>query len=924
MLENLLALKLPPGLYRNGTRYQAKGRWYDANLVRFYEGAVRPVQGWRVAFDADGNAMPALAGVPRAALGWRSATGVPLLAVGTTEKLYVIKDGVTYDITPEDFNPGAADSGSGNGDYGDGLYGKNLYGVGKAVLAAHLTEADTWQLDAFGDVLVACCTNGGRIYVWTGDTAAVAVPATDAPEPNRGVVITPERFIVALGANDDVRLVQWASQATLDDWTASDENTAGDFTLSTNGRIMCGRRTKAQTLIWTDADLQSMNYIGGTLVYSFKQEGDNCGIIAPQAVAIVDTAAIWMGRDNFFQYDGFVKPIPCEVHDYVFGSFNSQQAAKVFACPISEFSEIWWFYPSAGSVENDRYVVYNYRENHWTTGKLARTAAIDRGAMPSPVMFDGNGTVYQHEQSAGDRTIPLTILASDSLEDADATALEDHAFALPPSGAWSLLSGDGLVFNAVNVLVTDGIAGGIYVNDVVIGKDDYEASIVIRKGGAIGVRGAGDSPAAIYFGLDADGTNFRLFGLDAAGAAIFTELTTPVPAGMLGSDLTITLRCSGSTFTGFANGIQMLSKTDATYTTGGVQLKVEAQSVGLTPVVLDSFTDTATTDLNSHVPDVGGTWSNATPAVFKVNASNQLEVQSTGGSDQHAKMSAARTFADGDEIYWDVTPVRNTGEGIGFKFARQDADSEGYVLFARATSTTAVEVRLQRQTSAGGLVGQHVGVSVAWNSGTAKRVGVTLVDVTTGEIDVWLEPAGGGARTTLAAGVVVDTNYFDGSHTKMGIEALDGYVAGTIMDNLTHLTADVSGGNAIFLGPLRVLANIATGGVSTGDVTVSATTGEASLVPFLESGPIELGDGDTVMRVQRIVPDERNLGDVEARFFAALMPTDTETELGPFTLTAPTPVRFSARQVRMRVEEVRAVDWRLGTTRLGIIPGGRR
>jgi hypothetical protein len=39
-------LKLPPGISRPGTRYDARGRWFDSNLVRWYEGAMRPIGGW--------------------------------------------------------------------------------------------------------------------------------------------------------------------------------------------------------------------------------------------------------------------------------------------------------------------------------------------------------------------------------------------------------------------------------------------------------------------------------------------------------------------------------------------------------------------------------------------------------------------------------------------------------------------------------------------------------------------------------------------------------------------------------------------------------------------------------------------------------------------------------------------------------------
>jgi hypothetical protein len=103
-----------------------------------------------------------------------------------------------------------------------------------------------------------------------------------------------------------------------------------------------------------------------------------------------------------------------------------------------------------------------------------------------------------------------------------------------------------------------------------------------------------------------------------------------------------------------------------------------------------------------------------------------------------------------------------------------------------------------------------------------------------------------------------------------------------------------------------------------------APSGDLTLIPFIESGPMEIGDGDQVMRVQQIVPDEKNLGDVNARLFTALFPTDTEIELGPYALNAPTSVRFTARQIRLRLEEATAGNWRVGITRIGVIPGGRR
>lgn len=403
MQENLMAVKLPPGLFHNGTVADAAGRWYTASLMRWVQGVPQSIGGWRVLRDGTATAV-ALTGVPRGAVSWRSAAGSARMAIGTTSKLYAIDSGSVVDITPAGFTTGASDSVLAGGAFGSGLFGDGDYGSGSSLLT--LSEADTWQLDVFGDYLVGVFTADGRVLLWTGDTLTVAVQATGSPTGCRGVVVTPERFLVALGAGGNVRQVKWASQETTDAWTPLSTNTAGDFELPTNGRIMCARPTNRQTLIWTDTDLWSMTHIGGTLVYSFARAGDNCGIIAPNAVAMADSQVFWMGRNGFFTFDGFVRPLPCEVQGHVFGTlgFNEIQAAKVWSMSIAEFGEIWWFYPSGGSDECDAYVVYNHRENHWSFGMLTsfvennyRTAGFDRGVSATPVMFSKGGAGYEHE-----------------------------------------------------------------------------------------------------------------------------------------------------------------------------------------------------------------------------------------------------------------------------------------------------------------------------------------------------------------------------------------------------------------------------------------------------------------------------------------------------------------------------------------------
>lgn len=393
---SLVPIKLPPGMYRNGTPYQAWGRWYDGNLVRWYQGTLRPIGGWQAMQQSSAPAGNfTVSGVPRTAIGWRVGN-TAWLAVGTNTKCYAFSLGTNTDITPAGFTAGGADSVFTTGPYGAGLYGAGSYGTGDPTQGT-VTDAATWQLDTFGSYLVACCTSDGKLYYWDLNLSNDLLTMSGAPTGCIGVVVTPERFVVALGAGGDNRTVQWADQESLTSWSPSATNQAGDFILTTEGRIRCGRRSRNETLIWTDVDLHAMRYIGGTLVYQFERLGANCGIVAPNAVAMLDGMAAWMGARSFFVYDGFVKPLASEVSDYVFSDFNTAQRAKVVAVPNAQFGEVTWYYPSGSSSENDRYVTWNYRDNIWWTGTLARTAGFDSGAFDTPILFSPAGIGYQHE-----------------------------------------------------------------------------------------------------------------------------------------------------------------------------------------------------------------------------------------------------------------------------------------------------------------------------------------------------------------------------------------------------------------------------------------------------------------------------------------------------------------------------------------------
>lgn len=387
----LIPLTIPPGAYRNGTDIDAAGRWRDVNLVRWRDGSLRPVGGWR------SRIASVAASVPRGMLSWEDNTNDRWVAIGSHEKLYAVSaSNVVTDITPATLTSGLVDAAVNTG-FSGGFYGSSFYGTSRPD-TGNYSEATTWSLDNWGEYLVACSVSDGTLWEWQLNTAADAAAIANAPTGNLGLMVTEERFLFALGAGGVPRKVQWCDRENNTDWTPSATNEAGDIELQTSGQIMAGVRTRGQSLILTDIDAHSVTYVGPPFVYGFERVGTACGLIARKAVASTDNGVFWMGPNGFFLYNGTnVQEIPCDVYDYVFGDINPAQVSKTWAMTLGQQGEIWWFYPSSASSEIDRYVAYDFKEGHWMTGELSRTCGVDRGVFKYPFMANTSGDLIEHE-----------------------------------------------------------------------------------------------------------------------------------------------------------------------------------------------------------------------------------------------------------------------------------------------------------------------------------------------------------------------------------------------------------------------------------------------------------------------------------------------------------------------------------------------
>ena len=302
----------------------------------------------------------------------------------------------------------------GGAGWGAGTWSRGTWGSAAPISTA-TASLRIWSHDNFGEDLLINVRDGG-IYYWDKSTQAgvtfgravelsgLAGASTTPTIAKKVIVSDRDRHVIAFGCDaeesigtQDPLLIRFSSQESLTDWSATPTNTAGDLRIGSGSEIVTAIETRQQILVFTDVSLHAMQYLGPPFTFGINTLSENITIAGPLAAVAIEDNVFWMGAEEFYTYGGAVQRLPCTVRDYVFSDINSTQIDKVTASTNTAFSEIWWFYPSASSSENDRYVVYNYQQQIWYYGTLSRTCWLDRGVETFPVAASPDHALYYQE-----------------------------------------------------------------------------------------------------------------------------------------------------------------------------------------------------------------------------------------------------------------------------------------------------------------------------------------------------------------------------------------------------------------------------------------------------------------------------------------------------------------------------------------------
>jgi hypothetical protein len=298
--------------------------------------------------------------------------------------------------------------------WGTGQWGEESWGTARSSSTVVL-DPGSWSLDNYGQVLVATVRNG-KTFTWSPLAAEPAALTTRAAvvsgAPTRSLmslVSDRDRHLFLMGTETTIgtastqnrMFIRFSNQEDINTYNPTATNTAGTFLLDQGNEIVTAVQGKDYVLVLTDQAAYVIQFVGPPFTFSLRQVGSNCGCLGQHAAVYAQGAVYWMGfAGGFFMYDGTVKQLPSLVEDFVFTTQGGAPGINYDANQItygyhnSLYNEVGWFYAADASQQINKNVVYNFLEQSWTTGTLARTSYNDAQTydLPYATQFTVDGT----------------------------------------------------------------------------------------------------------------------------------------------------------------------------------------------------------------------------------------------------------------------------------------------------------------------------------------------------------------------------------------------------------------------------------------------------------------------------------------------------------------------------------------------------
>lgn len=387
----MIPIEIPPGVVRNPTSANASRQWRNVNLVRWKDNKLRPVAGWeRVEMEPFPTRV-------RAIHVWTDNNGIERTAYLLEDRVLVDEGGVLTDISPVDpINPPSSDVEEGG--YGEDVYNYDLYGTPRPDRPRDRALGYAFTVANWGEDLLVMYSSDNRLLRWSPSDVGSKLARVPNSPLGRVFVVTPERFVIVFATDGDQRRFQWCDQENIEVWNIAVNTKCGEFYVEPASAIVAAKLVKDGVIFWTSLKPYIIRYVGMPYVYSYEEIGNGTTPISAASIIATARGAIWRGEETFWEFNGAnIAPLSCPILDWISDDIHPfMPRFESVAVDLTSLSEMWWFFPSYESRENDRYVIYNYSDGWWSMGRIGRTCGFAASYTTYTLMSDGY-RVYKHE-----------------------------------------------------------------------------------------------------------------------------------------------------------------------------------------------------------------------------------------------------------------------------------------------------------------------------------------------------------------------------------------------------------------------------------------------------------------------------------------------------------------------------------------------
>lgn len=261
--------------------------------------------------------------------------------------------------------------------------------TGATQMATGFTATDSgggWQKTVLNGIAVLN-NRTNKPQSWAVGTTPVFVDLPNWPATLLARrVIAYKNYLVALnvtkGATAYPTMVKWSHQAdpglVPGSWDETDPTKdAGEFALGDGfDEILDGEVMGDALYIYKRRSVWAMQFIGGTLIFRFWPVFQDVGLLAPRCVVNLPGRQFFVAFEGLYVHNGqtYEEVSNDRVRRMFFRDINYQYSYLMYALHNSPRNEIWVFYVSTASTTIDKVLIWNYKENTWTTRQFTFTA----------------------------------------------------------------------------------------------------------------------------------------------------------------------------------------------------------------------------------------------------------------------------------------------------------------------------------------------------------------------------------------------------------------------------------------------------------------------------------------------------------------------------------------------------------------------